>query len=132
MQDTGQRDRFATGAVRNGDEGKPRPDLIRPFANLREGVWLGQATKKYDERNWEKGIPISRCIASLHRHLNAYQRGRHDEDHMAAVRCNAGFILHYEEMIRRGMLPAELDDMPDYGGDGASDARLDTNTDEGD
>lgn len=33
---------------------------------------------------------------------------------MAAIRTNAGFILHYEEEIAAGRLPADLDDMPKY------------------
>jgi hypothetical protein len=33
---------------------------------------------------------------------------------MAAVMCNAMFIMHYEEMIKAGVLPASLDDMPSY------------------
>jgi len=114
MKDSGSRQEFETGAVRDTAEGKPRPDLISPYANLREGRWLQKGAEKYDERNWEKGIPISRCIASLERHLLAYKQGLTDEDHMAAIRCNAGFILHFEELIDRGIIPPELDDMPHY------------------
>src|SRR5690606_7315289 len=95
-------------------EGKPRPDLISPYAQMREGEWMRKGAEKYAERNWEKGIPISRCIASLERHLMAYNMCLTHEDHMAAVRTNASFILHTEEMIRRGILPASLDDMPKY------------------
>ena len=59
-------------------------------------------------------MPISECIESLERHILAYKMGKTDEDHLAAIRVNAGFILHYEEMIKRGLLPAQLDDMPKY------------------
>lgn len=114
MKDSGARQQFDTGAVRDTAEGKPRPDLISPYANEREGRWLQLGAEKYNERNWEKGIPISRCIASLERHLIDFKKGLQDEDHMAAIRCNAGFILHFEEMITRGLLPEELDDMPGY------------------
>lgn len=114
MHDSGSRDEFYGGAVRDTGQGKSRPDLISPYANQREGRWLAEGARKYEERNWEKGIPISRCIASLERHLIAYKQGRTDEDHLAAIRCNAGFILHYEEMIARGLLPADIDDMPKY------------------
>jgi len=62
-------------------------------------------------------MQISRCVASLLRHAVAYMCGDRDEDHMAAVMCNAMFIMHYEEMIGRGVLPKELGDMPDYGND---------------
>jgi nucleoside 2-deoxyribosyltransferase len=114
MKDSGERQQFTTGAVRDTAAGKPRPDLISPHANLREGNWLRLGAEKYKERNWEAGIPISRCIASLARHLESYKLGLRDEDHMAAIRCNAGFILHYEEEIKAGRLDAGLDDMPHY------------------
>lgn len=114
MQDSGERRTFETGAVRDRGEFKPRPDLISPHANLREGAWLALGAKKYKPRNWEKGMNISECVASLSRHLEAYKLGLTDEDHIAAIRTNAGFILHYEEEIKAGRLPASLDDMPKY------------------
>lgn len=114
MNDSGKRQKFVTGAVRDSADDKPRPDLISPYANWREGVWLAKGASKYLERNWEAGMPISRCIASLERHLLAYKMGLTDEDHMAAIRTNAGFILHYEEMIKRRVMSKELDDMPKY------------------
>jgi nucleoside 2-deoxyribosyltransferase len=114
MKDSGERQKFNTGAVRDTATGKPRPDLISPHANLREGAWLRLGAEKYKERNWEAGMGISRCIASLARHLESYKLGLRDEDHMAAIRCNAGFILHYEEEIKAGRLDAGLDDMPHY------------------
>lgn len=116
MTDSGKRQEFETGAVRDSADDKPRPDLISPYANEREGAWLAAGAKKYLERNWEQGMPISRCIASLERHVIAYKKGKRDEDHMAAIRTNAGFILHYEAMIKLGVLPKELDDMPKYEG----------------
>ncbi len=115
MHDSGNRESFSSGAVRDTADDKPRPDLISPFALMRLGEWLRLGAEKYDERNWEQGIPIQRCIASLYRHLLAYQAGENDEDHMAAIMCNSMFILHAEEMIADGVLPAELDDMPEYG-----------------
>ena len=114
MHDSGNRESFSSGAVRDTADDKPRPDLISPFALMRLGEWLRLGAEKYDERNWEQGIPIQRCIASLYRHLLAYQAGENDEDHMAAIMCNSMFIIHNEEMIADGVLPAELDDMPVY------------------
>jgi nucleoside 2-deoxyribosyltransferase len=114
MQDSGERRQFETGAVRDRGGHKPRPDLISPHANLREGEWLRQGAEKYTVDNWCKGMPIRECVASLARHLEAYKLGLQDEDHMAAIRTNAGFILHYEEEIKAGRLPASLDDMPKY------------------
>jgi hypothetical protein len=114
MQDSGERRQFETGAVRDRGGHKPRPDLISPHANLREGEWLRKGAEKYAVDNWTKGMPIRECVASLARHLESYKLGLTDEDHMAAIRTNAGFILHYEEEIKAGRLPADLDDMPKY------------------
>jgi hypothetical protein len=70
--------------------------------------------EKYAPRNWERGLPVSRSMASLCRHLMKYQQGCTDEDHVAAIMCNAMFIAHTEEMCKRGVLPMSLLDMPDY------------------
>ena len=43
-----------------------------------------------------------------------FQQGKRDEDHLAAIMFNAMALIHYEEMIERGLLPAELNDMPNY------------------
>jgi len=114
MVDSGRRQTFPTGAVRDTETEKSRPDLISPWALDRLGHWLRRGAEKYAERNWEKGIPFSRCLGSLCRHLLAYQQCRTDEDHLAAILCNAMFLAHYEAMIQRGTLPAELDDRPHY------------------
>ena len=114
MHDSGQRQSFSTGAVRDTATDKPRLDLISPFAEERLGELLRRGAVAYGERNWEKGIPNSRCFASLKRHVNKYQQGDHSEDNLAAIVFNAMAIIHNEEMIRRGALPKELDDMPNY------------------
>lgn len=114
MHDSGERRTFETGAVRDMARDKSRPDLISPFATDRLGRWLALGAQKYTERNWEKGLPIGQCIASLERHLVAYKAGKVEEDHLAAVMCNAMFIAHYEHEIEAGRLPASLDDLPRY------------------
>lgn len=114
MKDSGQRETFESGAVRDSDEGKPHPEYISPFAMERLAQWLTEGAKKYTARNWEKGLGIERCFSSMYRHLLKYQMGEHDEDHIAAIFCNCMMILHYEEMVRRGLLPSSLLDMPKY------------------
>ena len=89
--------------------------LISPFFLRRLGRWLTIGAQKYAKRNWESGMPLSRCVDSLFRHLTAYMAGERDEDHLAAMACNVMFLIHYEEMIERGALATELDDLPEYG-----------------
>jgi hypothetical protein len=110
---------YTTALVALEEEPESNPsdwDVIPPIVLERLGAWLGKAVEvgKYAERNWEKGMRISRCVASLYRHWLSYRLGRTDEDHLIAVLCNAMFIVHYQEMIKRGVLPKELDDMPQY------------------
>ena len=115
MTDSGKRQSFGKGmAIRDAADDKPRPDLISPFAEERVGHWLRMGAAKYAERNWENGMPFSRCIASLRRHVMRFQQGKRDEDHLAAIIFNAMAVIHYEEMIARGVLPATLNDMPVY------------------
>ncbi len=114
MQDSGQRETFSTGAVRDTAEGKPRPDLFSPFAMERIGKWLEQGARKYEPRNWEKGMGYERVASSLHRHLMKYMQHDTSEDHLAAIAVNASFLMHYDAMIERGVLPKELNDLPKY------------------
>lgn len=114
MKDTGKRKEYATGAVREDDPQKIRPDLISPIAMTRLAGWLAVGARKYTDRNWEKGIPLSRTFASLYRHVIQIHSGDTSEDHEAAVMCNAMMMMHTREMISRGKLPKELDDMPRY------------------
>jgi hypothetical protein len=105
MTDSGKRQAFGKGmAIRDTADDKPRPDLISPFAEERQGHWLRMGAAKYAERNWENGMPFSRCVASLKRHVMRYQQGKQDEDHLAAIMFNAMALIHYEEMIERGRL----------------------------
>ena len=114
MNDSKKRQTFPSGAVRDTDNDKPRPDLVSPFMLERLGRWMKAGADKYGEHNWQKGIPVSRCVASLYRHLMYYMQGDRSEDHLMGIIANAAFIAHYEEMVRRGVLPPLLLDMPKY------------------
>ena len=107
---------FPTGSVRDSREGKGRYDLISPFAIRRLARRCEEGATKYGDRNWEKGQPLSSYIDSLQRHLDQVKMGDTTEDHGGAVIWNAMAFLHTQEMIGRGVLPAELDDLPRYGG----------------
>lgn len=96
-KDSGQRQEFETGAKRDIQVGKPRPDLISPHALLRLGALMGRGADKYGERNWEKGMPYSRFYASAMRHMLQWGKGDRDEDHLAAVCFNLMAIMHFEE-----------------------------------
>jgi len=109
MTDSGNREEFITGAVRDSGE-KPRIELISPYALLREGEWMRLGAIKYGEGNWKRGMPFVRTIGSLLRHTIYYLMGDNKEDHLAAIRTNAGFLIEFEERIRLGELSKDLDD----------------------
>jgi len=114
MKQEGIPETFDTGAQRDTDTTKPRPDLISPLFEVALARWLRDGASRYGDRNWEQGIPLSRSFASLKRHLLQWALGMQDEPHMVAVACNAMFIFHTKEMIKRGHLPPELDDRTNY------------------
>ncbi len=97
MVDTGERVEHLTGATREPHANKGRFDLIPPEMMFRLAKWYELGGQKYEDRNWEKGLPVSNCINSLLRHAFKYLAGIDDEDHLAAVIWNAAAIMHYEK-----------------------------------
>ena len=114
VQDSGARQEFNTGSVRDTQDGKPRFDLITPLALQRLATHYANGAKKYSARNWEKGQPLSRYIESAERHLFKLKMGFTDEDHESALTWNIMAYTHTKMMIQAGELPKELDDMPIY------------------
>lgn len=116
INDGGARMSYGEGkAIREPSEGKGRFDLISPFALYRLARWYELGSKKYSDRNWEKGIPFSRYLDSAMRHLNKYLMGYTDEDHLAAAAWNIFAMMHHEQLGE----DAELDDLPNYMSKGA-------------
>lgn len=114
VKDSGKRRAFPTGSVRDVRIGKGRYDLVSPFALDRLAKHYENGATKYGDRNWEKGQPLSGYIDSALRHINKRQRGMKDEDHMAAAAWNILAFIHTEMMMQAGVLPRDLDDMPNY------------------
>lgn len=107
LRQTGEPEKFETGAQRDSSKGKGMPHLISPHMLRRLAVLLEKGAVHYGARNWEKGIKYSRCIDSLQRHLWAFMLGDETEDHLAAVIFNAQCLIHFDEIGR-----TDLDDRP--------------------
>lgn len=116
-KDSGVKQEFSTGAHRDTQEGKGRFDLIPPSALKRLAGVYERGAEKYGARNWEKGMPIGRYLDSALRHVYQYIEGRRDEDHLAQALWNIAGAIHTETMVERGVLPSEMDDMPDHLGE---------------
>ncbi|MHA1302505.1 MAG: dATP/dGTP diphosphohydrolase domain-containing protein [Candidatus Heimdallarchaeaceae archaeon] len=106
---------FSTGAQRQHMQGKGMPVLVSPIAeDLLAKHCEGGVEAGYAPRNWEQGLPLSATMDSIKRHTRGEQEGLTDENHAIAAFWNWMVYLHTKEMIQRGLLPAELDDMPNY------------------
>lgn len=103
------------GGLRD-NAGKLRVDLVpADVIEALAGV-LGHACTSrkppYPERNWERGMPWSKVVASLDRHLLDVKRGRRLDPSGTGLRstalllCNAVFLCAYD---LRGM--HHLDDL---------------------
>jgi hypothetical protein len=113
-KDSGEREKFNSGAVRDVRSGKGRYDLISFLALDRIAGVYERGAQKYSDRNWEQGIPISRNIDSALRHIAQFMIGENDEDHLAQAAWNLIAALHFHEGIKRGLYNEDLDDRPIY------------------
>lgn len=122
LPDSGHRTSFGEGmAVREADPMKPALEGISPFALLRLGVLLAKAGEKYPSyKNWEAGMPVSRYIGAIFRHLVSYMAGDTSEDHLAAILWNAAACAHHEVVgSTSGKTFADLDDRSAWANPGA-------------
>ena len=116
LKDSGERQDFGTGAVRDTQEGKGRYDLLPPSAIFAIARVFEEGGKKYKARNYESGMPLSRFIDSALRHMFKHLEGYRDEPHMAQAAWNILAYIHTATMIERGILPEELNDLPNHMG----------------
>ncbi len=107
LKNSGKTRDFPTGAHRDSDEGKGRFDLIPSQMLFRLARHYEKGANKYGARNWELGMPISKYLDAAKRHLEKYQAGWNDEDHLAAALWNLAAITHHEEKL------PHLQDLPD-------------------
>ena len=108
VKDSGEIEKFPTGAVRDTREGKGRFDLIPPHFLERIAVHFENGAHKYGDNNYRKGIPTSRCVDSCMRHINKFRQGFADEDHLSAAIWNLIAIMETEYLVKSGVLPEEL------------------------
>ena len=64
-------------------------------------VILAFGANKYADRNWEKGMPWSRCYSALMRHMTAWWQGQNTDEetgysHLWHAGCCIVFLIAYE------------------------------------
>lgn len=105
-------EQFKSGAEKDLAQ-KLRMDLIPPESDQSYAEVLGLGAGKYEDRNWEKGIPFTVCVGSLKRHLNEWELGND-------INTKDGTLNHLQHaqfwinalvtFIKRGR--SDLDDRP--------------------
>lgn len=101
-KDSGDREEFDSGMVRDTNGGKPRFDLMIPKGIPFEELYLTRVARlyergaqKYTPRNWEKANSqeeLDRALESAFRHFMQWYAGETDEDHAAAVFFNVNEV----------------------------------------
>ena len=114
IKDSGQRTEFESGARRDIHSGKARYDLIPAEAIRRVSQIFEGGAEKYGDNNWRKGINMHCYLNSGLRHLFKYMEGWTDEDHLAMGCWNIMCAIATEEMIQKGIVSKELDDLEHF------------------
>ena len=108
-KDSGKREEFTSGMVRDTQDDKPRYDLLDWAMLERWAQLMARGAKKYGEENWRKAsgeAELKRFKASALRHMVQYFRGDRDEDHAAAVFFN----ISGAEMVKTKMFDERVGD----------------------
>lgn len=95
------------------NDGKTRYDLLPAFAVEQMARVFTKGAEKYRPRNWEAGMAWSKVLASMKRHIAAFEMGEDfDKEtgllHMAHAMTNAAFLIEYYKIYPMG------DDRPVY------------------
>lgn len=112
MDDTGTRQEFPGGGMRDTAVGKERFELLwtegQPYEDqmlTRAARWMARGAEKYDSRNWElfdSPEALEHAKASLLRHTFKLLAGETDEDHAAAVWFNSQVIEYVRWKLAQG------------------------------
>lgn len=95
------------GQGKRFNNGKLRYDLVPAFAEEQYVKVLTAGANKYGDHNWKRGMKWSSVLASLKRHIAAFEGGEDldketNEYHMAHAMCNVAFILEYYKIYPQG------------------------------
>lgn len=94
------------------DKDKVRMELLPVEALMGTAEVLTFGAKKYEDRNWEKGIEYSRVYGALLRHMTAWWNGENVDletglSHLHHAGCCIAFLQTYVEREMN-----DIDDRP--------------------
>lgn len=101
-RDSGEREIYATGMIRDVEGSKPRYDLVYKPLLKRWAELMTRGALKYGPRNWEKAATqqeLDRFKESANRHFEQWMADERDEDHAAATLFNIGGALYVENKV---------------------------------
>lgn len=119
VKDSGRRQEFSTGMVRDVNDDKILWHLVADGPMLkRYAIHLTNGAKKYSPRNWMLASTTEeyeRFRESAYRHFMQWHAGDRDEDHAAAVYFNINGAEHvrdkmHDEMILQDQVKAAIRD----------------------
>ena len=109
-KDSGKRQEYASGMVRDLQDGKPDFSLLLPempydlLPLTRWAALMTRGAEKYGRRNWQVADSheeLERFKASAFRHFVQWMAGEEDEDHMAAVMFNLNAAEYVKYKLRK-------------------------------
>lgn len=109
-KDSGERQQFSTGMVRDTQTNKPRYDLVWRPGLKRLAELYQRGSVKYSDRNWQKAgtqEELDRFVSSANRHFEQWLQGDRSEDHMAGTIFNLfGAEYVFSKMQKEGKNPS--------------------------
>lgn len=112
VKDSGKRQEFSSGMVRDVVEGKTDYTLIYDGPMIdRWAEHLTKGAQKYEARNWMKASgteEYDRFKISAARHFRQWLRGDRDEDHAAAVYFNINGAEYVLEQMKLRAFDAQV------------------------
>lgn len=117
-KDSGKREQFSSGMVRDTTEGKSDPSLVLDGPMFTRWVaLLDRGAQKYAKRNWTKAsgeAEYNRFRESAFRHFLQWMNDERDEDHAAAVIFNINGAEYVREKLElgniKGLMKQEVED----------------------
>ncbi len=104
-KDSGKREEFTGGMVRDTQDDKPRYDLLDRAFLKRWAELMARGAKKYGEETWRLASgerELQRFKASATRHLFQWLDGDTTEDHAAAVAFNLAGAEMVATKLKKG------------------------------
>ena len=85
---------YKTGAVRSADAESVRYDLISPIGLRAVAEACAEGAEKYNDYNWERGMPASDLLNHAIRHIYAFLAGDRSEPHLGHAAWNVLGAIH--------------------------------------